>query len=206
MKNAVVMALDSRNELVCENATLPLSVARALVHRRRAANLDLDDLVSAGNLGLIDAAARYDESRGIPFMFFARHRVRGAMLDYLRDEDPLSRRARAKEKRRQQAQPDGLDCPAGSHLRLVRLDGATENMLESHDERDPYDAYEIAQDVARLRKAVRELPKRERLAVSLYYSKGMTMSAAGVHLLVTEARVCQILSAAIARLRTKLCG
>lgn len=206
MKNAVVMALDSRNELVSKHATLPLSVARALVYRRRAANLELDDLVSAGNLGLIDAAARYDESRGVPFKYYARRRVQGAMLDFLRDEDPLSRRERAKEKRRQQVQPDGLDCPAGSHLRLVRLDEANEKALEGHSEWDPYDACEFAQDVARLRKAVHELPERERLAVSLYYSQGMTMRAAGVLLLVSEARVCQILRAATARLRNKLCG
>lgn len=56
--------------------------------------VDRDDLMSAGMLGLTEAARSFDSSRGVPFDAFARTRIRGAVLDELRRRDPLSRRAR----------------------------------------------------------------------------------------------------------------
>ena len=53
-----------------------------------------DDLVGAGTIGLIQAVDRFQPSRGLKFGTYARHRIRGAMLDFLREEDPLSRTER----------------------------------------------------------------------------------------------------------------
>ena len=53
-----------------------------------------DDLVGAGTIGLIQAVDRFQPSRGLQFGTYARHRIRGAMLDFLRGEDPLSRTER----------------------------------------------------------------------------------------------------------------
>ena len=53
-----------------------------------------EDLVAAGMLGLTDAAERHDESRTEPFLSFAEHRIRGAVLDELRRGDMLPRRVR----------------------------------------------------------------------------------------------------------------
>ena len=58
--------------------------ARALAAGSLVPGLDLDDLAQDGMLGLIDAAERFDEARGVPFETFAERRVRGAMLDALR--------------------------------------------------------------------------------------------------------------------------
>ncbi len=55
-----------------------------------------EDLISAGTLGLIEAARRYSSASGAKFSTFAYRRIRGAMLDLLRSEDPLGRSARAK--------------------------------------------------------------------------------------------------------------
>lgn len=55
-----------------------------------------DDLVSAGLEGLLHAARRYDPTRGVPFPRFARHRIRGAMLDTLRGLAPLPRTVHAR--------------------------------------------------------------------------------------------------------------
>jgi RNA polymerase sigma factor for flagellar operon FliA len=56
--------------------------------------VDRDDLMSAGMLGLTEAARAFDATRGVPFDAYARTRIRGAVLDELRRRDPLSRRAR----------------------------------------------------------------------------------------------------------------
>jgi RNA polymerase sigma factor (sigma-70 family) len=53
-----------------------------------------DDLVGAGTIGLIQAVDRFQPSRGLKFGTYARQRIRGAMLDFLREEDPLSRTER----------------------------------------------------------------------------------------------------------------
>jgi RNA polymerase sigma factor FliA len=63
------------------------------------AHVELDDLVSAGTLGLIDAVRKFDPSKGVTIESYARFRIRGAILDSLRDEDPASRDMRRKIKR-----------------------------------------------------------------------------------------------------------
>ena len=59
----------------------------------------LDDLIGAGTIGLIQAVDRFQPSRGLQFATYAKHRIRGAMLDFLREEDPLSRTERRLQKR-----------------------------------------------------------------------------------------------------------
>jgi RNA polymerase sigma factor for flagellar operon FliA len=60
-------------------------------------HIEMDDLVSSGIVGLLDAMDRFDPSRGIKFKTYAEFRIRGAMLDYLREMDwfPRSLRQRA---------------------------------------------------------------------------------------------------------------
>jgi RNA polymerase sigma factor (sigma-70 family) len=76
-------------------AYLPLARARAgRAAIRLPAHIELDDLVQEASIGLLQAASRFDPSRGLSFATLARHRIDGAVLDYLRREDPLSRRQR----------------------------------------------------------------------------------------------------------------
>ena len=53
----------------------------------------MDDLIAYGAKGLLDAASTFDEARGVPFIAFARHRIRGAMVDGIRAQCWFSRRA-----------------------------------------------------------------------------------------------------------------
>ena len=55
-----------------------------------------EDLLSAGTLGLVEAAHRFREDRGVKFATFAYHRIKGAVVDYLRENDFLSKSARAR--------------------------------------------------------------------------------------------------------------
>jgi RNA polymerase sigma factor for flagellar operon FliA len=78
--------LESRDELVMQNVALVKSLAQRLA-QRLPSQVQVEDLVSAGVLGLIEAAGRYKSSLGVPFQAFARRRIHGAMLDALRDLD-----------------------------------------------------------------------------------------------------------------------
>lgn len=66
-------------------------------------NVEMDDLVSSGVVGLLDAADKFDSSRGIRFKTYAEFRIRGSMLDYLREMDWFSRAARQNANRLQNA-------------------------------------------------------------------------------------------------------
>jgi RNA polymerase sigma factor for flagellar operon FliA len=73
------------------------------MHRRCPPQVELDDLVSAGILGLIQAVDRFRPERGCLLKTLAEHRIRGAILDYLRRLDPLTRSARRFVKERAKA-------------------------------------------------------------------------------------------------------
>ncbi len=75
-----------RQALIVQNYGLVQAVARQ-VHGRLPRHVDIDDLISAGAIGLIDAADRFEVSREVPFGAFARTRIRGAIYDGLRADD-----------------------------------------------------------------------------------------------------------------------
>src|SRR5262245_54150875 len=87
-----------RDVLVAEHVSLVKYIA-SRVSAKLPPSIDADDLVGAGMLGLIDAAEKFDPSRGIRFRTYAERRIRGAILDHLRSLDwaPRSLRRRARE-------------------------------------------------------------------------------------------------------------
>ena len=93
MTSSTVLAHRERDQSILDQLPQVRLLARRL-HRRCPSSVLLEDLVSAGVTGLIQAADRYDRHRNIKFKTLAEHRIRGAMLDYLRTLDPLSRSVR----------------------------------------------------------------------------------------------------------------
>ncbi|MDP1569089.1 MAG: RNA polymerase sigma factor FliA [Vicinamibacterales bacterium] len=75
-----------RDQLVIGHVALVKTMAQRLA-QRLPAQVEMNDLVSVGIMGLIDAAGRFRAESGVPFEAFARRRVQGAMLDALRDLD-----------------------------------------------------------------------------------------------------------------------
>ena len=89
--------LNSQNRLI---EMLPLVKRIALkVRERLPAHVDVDDLCANGVLGLVDAVAKFDASKKVKLETYARHRIRGAILDGLRAADPATRDLRRKNKR-----------------------------------------------------------------------------------------------------------
>jgi len=82
-----------RNQLVMDNIGLVKALALRMA-RRVPTQVEVSELMSVGMVGLIDAAGRYRVSLGVPFDAFARRRVHGAMLDWLRNLDWAPRSAR----------------------------------------------------------------------------------------------------------------
>lgn len=86
-----------RDRIVLEN--LPLVKAIALrVHENLPVHVDMEDLVHAGVLGLFDAASKYDPEKQVAFSSYAKHRIKGAMLDSLRQLDWASRDLRRRHR------------------------------------------------------------------------------------------------------------
>lgn len=104
IESPVFLESMNREMLVEENVGLVRYLA-ARVGSKLPPSIEIDDLVGAGTIGLIDAADKFDPSRGIRFRTYAERRIRGAILDHLRSLDwaPRSLRRRSRELREAQS-------------------------------------------------------------------------------------------------------
>jgi RNA polymerase sigma factor for flagellar operon FliA len=94
-----------RDRVVLEH--LPLVKAIAVrVHENLPVHVDLDDLVHAGILGLFDAATKFDPEKQVAFSSYAKHRIKGSILDSLRQLDWASRDLRRRHKQVEAATRD----------------------------------------------------------------------------------------------------
>src|SRR5215813_7397560 len=92
------MSLEARDRMVLEH--MPLVKAIAIrVHETLPVHVELDDLIHAGVLGLFDAVTKYDSHKNVAFHAYAKHRIKGAILDSLRQMDWASRDLRKRQKR-----------------------------------------------------------------------------------------------------------
>jgi len=91
-----------RDRIVLEHLPL-VKVIAIRVHENLPVHVDLDDLVHAGVLGLFDAVQKYDASKNVVFQSYAKHRIKGAILDSLRQLDWASRDMRKRQKQLESA-------------------------------------------------------------------------------------------------------
>lgn len=82
-----------RDELISEHLHLVKATARR-VQKSLGVHVELEDLIHSGTMGLFDAATKYQDDKQVPFPVYAKHRIRGAILDSLRQLDWASRDAR----------------------------------------------------------------------------------------------------------------
>jgi RNA polymerase sigma factor for flagellar operon FliA len=131
----------NREELILTHMTQVELLARRL--HRRCPQVELDDLISAGTIGLIQALDRFDPSRNLKLKTLAEHRICGALLDYLRRIDPLPRSVRRFQKQRdaviaqlttageipsQEQIADALGVPTQKYVRLLLMIYASETV------------------------------------------------------------------------------
>jgi RNA polymerase sigma factor for flagellar operon FliA len=165
--------------------------------RKLPRNVLREDLIAAGMSGLWDAIRRHPDGPSESFEWYVRVRIRGAILDELRAQDWLPRRARAAAEA-----ASGTDAyippPA-----VVRFDDVSEweqnRCLADASSSEAAVAAKFAQET--LAKAVDQLPERERHIVSQHYFRGVKFKDLGVELGVSEPRISQLHSRAIQRLK-----
>ncbi len=209
-------------------------VFQVAVHFPR--HVDRDELARAGALGLVEAARRYDESRGVPFDRFAAQRIRGAILDAVRAADwaprsvrTLARRLESVEQRlaselgRLPSPAEMADALGMTRDELSRLQDrlfrsvvlALEHEVTDDTDEDltlvdvlcdrstlePLEELESRELYSYLRDAVGLLPERHRLVIVGYFLEGRTSLDLARFLGVTESRVSQLRSEALAMLK-----
>ncbi len=216
-------------------------VAMQLISRLPA-SVELDDLMQAGMMGLLDAVRRYQQTPDAQFETYAMTRVRGAMLDELRSQDWLPRSVRTKARSLETAvhrlhnkllrapteteiaEELNLSMPE-YHLLLEEARGA--QIIHYEDlARGQSDSNEEGLDMAApqaegewcnplnqlvsdglraaLVQAIEELPEREKLLLSLQFEQDLNQKEIGLVMGITEGRVSQLRSQAVARIRAKL--
>lgn len=190
--------------------------------------VDKDDLVGNGFFGLIEAIDRFDLSRGVKFETYAVARIRGAILDSLRAQDWIPTTVRQKARHYEQtvthlehqlgrsATDEEISGAMGVtipqlHSLLNTLNGCTLVPLEDYlktetpsSENNPSQFIEEIEVRNTLAKSIEKLTEKERLVITLYYYEGLTLKEISLILKLTEARISQLHTKAIFRLRGAL--
>ena len=230
----------TRDNLVLEYSPLIKYIAQKIA-ARLPANIELDDLISSGVIGLMDAIEKYDETRDNKFKTYAEFRIRGAILDELRAQDWVPRSVREKAKMLERCYSK-IEREQGRHandeeickelniskeefhdllnevrsVSLLSFDDISnfskEDKRSLHgitndgNSRTPTPFSEV--DTAYIKKlisdAIRDLPEKQRLVLSLYYYEDLNLKEIGRVLDVTESRVSQLHTQAIIRLKGRL--
>lgn len=206
---------------------------------RLSANVQVDDLIQAGMIGLLDALGRYEDTHQAQFETYASQRIRGAMLDELRSMDWLPRKVRQNMRKIEVAiaelqqqvgrQPTEteiakkLDLSADEYQKIL-FNGAGHQLcyLEDFHDQDDGDHFldrfnsdssdDPLQELVNqgmkeaVVGAIDALPEREKLMMGLYYEQDLNLKEIGEVMGVTESRVSQLHSQAVARIRAMLRG
>jgi RNA polymerase sigma factor for flagellar operon FliA len=212
-------AATSDAEVIARHGTLIVRCARRL-SARSGHTVSPDDLWSAGAMGLLEAARRFDAARDVKFESFAEYRIRGAMLDEMRRMDHLPRRLRADVERVEQARsrlaqqlgrdPEtdevaaAIDCEPQDVAELLQLLSPQlpiNEEIAASPEAAADESLARSEVARRLAREVAALPERLQVLLALYYDEDLTYREIAKILGVSEPRVCQLHSEAVKRLR-----
>jgi len=222
--------------------TLHAQLVKKLAHQMKAKlppSVEVDDLIQAGMMGLLDAINRYEDTHGAQFETYAVQRIRGAMLDELRSSDWLPRSIRQNARKVEEAihvllqqlgrPPHEVEVAAQMKLSLTEYqdllgdcgghqliyyedfhdaDGGHEHFLDRYQtgqqSEDPLQNLINGGFREAVVESIRALPEREKILMGLYYEQEMNLKEIGAVMGVSESRVCQLHSQAIARMRSNL--
>ena len=228
-------------EVTDENLGLVVERYAPLVKRiahhlllRMPSSVQVDDLIQSGMIGLLEAARKYDVSKGASFETYAGIRIRGSMLDEVRKGDWAPRSVHRKSRKVAEAikaieartGSDAKDKDIAAELEIdlnayyAILQDASGSRLFSFDDvmegddsaietaagelQGPCDGLQRDSFKSHLALAIDNLPPREKLVLALYYDEELNLKEIGEVIGVSESRVSQIHSQAAMRLRSRL--
>jgi RNA polymerase sigma factor FliA len=216
--------------LILQHTSLVRRIALRLM-RRMPHHVELDDLIQAGMVGLVEAARHHESAQDATFKRYAAIRIRGAMLDFMRRLNwtprSLYRRLRDIEKSKRHLQsstsmiPTCTDVASALGISLEQYHGALEDAAASqlmslddaddhgrpfHDKLvggspDPAEEAERDELLRLIDAALDLLPEKERVILLLHYDAGLLLREIGDQFNLSESRVCQLQQRAIERLR-----
>lgn len=233
---AYEQAADASNNVKVEDyAFLVKRIAHHMMARVPSC-VQVEDLIQAGMVGLLEAAQKYDGSKGASFETYAGIRIRGAIVDEMRRGDWAPRSVHRNARRVAEAinivesrlGRDAKDYEIAEELGIeldeyheIVKDSASTRLF-SYEDTFEEDESKIAPSVSgvsirgpsevvhkaalqkALAEAIRHLPEREQLVLSLYYEQELNLKEIGQVLGVSESRVSQIHSQAALRLKSRL--
>jgi len=202
-----------------------------MLHKRVGQYVELDELVALANAGLAEAAASYDDTRGTAFATWAWYRIQGSMMDGVRKATNLPRKVWANlvalraandylenlgereagatqrgAKPKQGTEALGAVKDALSAIRTMYVT-SLDTLVEEHEFDKPDDAPSPLEKVdsdrvaRRLRKALRELPDKERALVTKHYYEGKNLLEAGAELGISKSWASRLHAQAVEKLR-----
>ncbi|MCT4595608.1 MAG: FliA/WhiG family RNA polymerase sigma factor [Anaeromicrobium sp.] len=197
-------------------------------------NVEYEDLISYGIFGLIDAIDKFDYNKNVKFETYAQIRIRGAIIDQLRNLDWVPRSIRQKHKNIEKAYSE-LENRLGRYatdreiaeymglskkeldnvfneihtLSIVSLEEKISNnsnfsIISNYHEYDPDRNIEKEEIKAELIRSLENLSEKEQMVIKLYYYEELTYKEIAHVLSVSESRISQIHSKAINKLGTRL--
>ena len=198
--------------------------------RRLPSHVELDDLLQSGLVGLLEARTHYKDNMGTTFDTYASIRIRGSIIDSLRKNSWVSREtiknmrkmseaiSKIEQRNQMQATTEEIAAELGitleEHFKIsqeisicnvLSLDEVDhDNSFLGDDANNPQVIVQHEGVERRLKDILTNLPEREQLVLSLYYVEEFTFKQIGEILELTEARICQLHSQAIARVRAKM--
>jgi len=219
------------DSVVTRHASLVKRIAFHLINRMPA-SVQVDDLIQAGMLGLLEANSHFDATQGASFETYAGIRIRGAMLDEIRKLDWTPRSVHRKyravsEAIRKIENEKGTDATDQEIARVMGISlseyhrilmDSNSSRIFSMDEIEeqgdyhmphagddtPFDQLSEDEYQLRLAESIRSLPEKEQLVMSLYYDDELNFREIGQVLEVSESRVCQIHGQAMLRIQAKM--
>lgn len=229
--------LNDKEQCLREYSHLVKLIAHQMMSRLPY-SVQIDDIIQAGMMGLLDAASRYDEFHGAMFETYASKRIRGAMLDELRAADWLPRSLRRNMRLievaishlqqklgrspNEQEIAEELKMPLAEYQQKLQESRGAQLVyyedLYDEDNDDFFERFETSNDAdpmallqddrfkIELAHAIENLPERERMVMGMIYEQEMNLREIGEVMAVSESRISQLHTQAVARLRSMIKG
>jgi RNA polymerase sigma factor for flagellar operon FliA len=220
------------SDQIVRHASLVKRIAYHLLNRLPP-TVQIDDLIQAGMIGLLEAASNFNPDMGASFETFAGIRIRGSMIDEIRRSDWTPRSVHRKfrsvtEAIRKIENDTGEDARDGdvaaalgislseyhqilidsSSSRIYSIDTMEDNMqdaaIPNSSENTPDESFISDEYRQQLAESIRLLPEKEQLVMSLYYDDELNFREIGEILDVTESRICQLHGQALLRVKARM--
>lgn len=212
-------------QFVVEHRPLVKKIA-LYIKRRLPSYISFDDLLQSGFIGLLEARKQYKTNMGASFETYASIRIRGAILDSLRKNSWGTREASkymrqigeamTRIEQRGQKQPTSEEIAAELSITVEEYDAICQQIsicnvvsldaVEDIGDEDlnPFEITHTTDLKYKVKDILAHLPERDQLVLSLYYVEEFTFKQIGEILDLTEARICQLHSQAIAKIQNKM--